>query len=365
MLPFRLCAFLVLGLSPAVHAALDITDRFHILLDETTDKDQKKANGNCGWLGKANFNAIWNECFTLAETGIKLVDDFHSKPEASRLLNAFFKNGDDPLTDNNLALIRGTFEAVRDWVEKGGRYNYGESVEKPYLYCFHTWLEKKTMQDLAWDTEGRNLMEENPAGDGFVATIEDVADYREAQKNQEEQLREAGVKNPKVVPYWVKQQGVYIFDQYYGKDKGYCTSTGSGAATQHVTPASTITLCPTSLGTTNGALSNKRVVKLRSPGLTPKRRDATQVGDQQLNKLYPTSITLFHELFHLVLGNEETVPDGGEVYDLDEMLKLDWDKASQNPETYANVAVAYDYTIHSGEKNGWKVEFYTGYTTQG
>ena len=66
-----------------------------------------------------------------------------------------------------------------------------------------------------------------------------------------------------------------------------------------------------------------------------------------------------------MLGNDETYPAGGEEYEVSEMLLMPFDQALVNPDTFATVAVGYDYTLHSDPENGWRVEFYMGYTTQG
>ena len=138
------------------------------------------------------------------------------------------------------------------------------------------------------------------------------------------------------------------------------------AATQHETTASTITLCPSSFGDKNGKLTTSKVVKLRSPALNPKGRSATIPNKQEITSVLPTSATLFHELFHLVLGNDDTQVDGDEIYLLDKILELPFDEALSNPETFTLVAIAYDYTLQSKpDKEGWRVEFYSGFTTQG
>jgi hypothetical protein len=162
----------------------------------------------------------------------------------------------------------------------------------------------------------------------------------------------------------------YLFEADYDDDDdngGFCNVQGHHAAVQHQTPISTLTLCPEGFGTDNGALSNSNVKKIRSVALKPKTLKAKRERkDQTLSHVLPTSITMFHELFHLVLGNEDTTPEGGEIYTLSSIMRIGIKKAVVNPETYAMVAVAYDYTLHS-EKNadGHNIEFFKGYTTQG
>lgn len=77
-------------------------------------------------------------------------------------------------------------------------------------------------------------------------------------------------------------------------------------------------------------------------------------------------------MFHLVLGNAATYADVGEVYYLftargqPQVVGLDYDYAVANPESYVLAAIAYDYTLANGvNAAGQRVEFYSGYTTQG
>jgi hypothetical protein len=99
---------------------------------------------------------------------------------------------------------------------------------------------------------------------------------------------------------------------------------------------------------------------------TPQAANPAPTNGQTLADLMPTAATLFHELFHLVLGNGPTfLPGGGEEYDLFGCLGLPFISALRNPETFTFVAIAYDYTIQAPVVNGHRVEFFTGYTTRG
>ena len=82
MVSLYLCAIMVLEFCVSV-GALSITDRFNV---ELTSNDY----GGCGWVGKKLMDEMINECLILADIGVQLLDDFDSKPEAQRLLNAYF-----------------------------------------------------------------------------------------------------------------------------------------------------------------------------------------------------------------------------------------------------------------------------------
>ena len=82
MVSLHLCAILVLEFCFSV-GALSITDRFNV---DVKSNDY----GGCGWVGENVMDRIINECLTLANIGVTLLDDFDSKSEANRLLNAYF-----------------------------------------------------------------------------------------------------------------------------------------------------------------------------------------------------------------------------------------------------------------------------------
>lgn len=162
--------------------------------------------------------------------------------------------------------------------------------------------------------------------------------------------------------------GVYLFDDVYKASRaiGFCSDSQRFAATQHMTPNSTITLCPSSFGTENKILSSNDIKKIRSKPPAPVKRAQLSGSGDDLRAYAPTSATLLHELFHLVLGNGATFPSLGEIYLLRDILPADFQTASVNPETFTLVAVGYDYTLNSGQDAaGNKVEFYSGYATQG
>jgi hypothetical protein len=161
---------------------------------------------------------------------------------------------------------------------------------------------------------------------------------------------------------------------------GPCTGTGYLGVMQHSLNPSSITFCPMAFGATTNAitpanLATAHYVGRRSVAANPVPVSQRALGTtkfQRLKALTPTAIFLLYEMFHLVLGNAATYADVGEVYDLftagsnAQVVGLDYDYAVANPESYAFAAVAYDYTLANGvNANNQRVEFYSGYTTQG
>ena len=139
---------------------------------------------------------------------------------------------------------------------------------------------------------------------------------------------------------------------------------------------SSITLCPYAFGTTNSRPSGWAYRGLRSTSPNPVTLEEVRTSaNQNMQRftedsgLYPTATALFHELFHLVLGNDpgvtNPVTQPREIYSIDDMLNALLVDSMANPHSYATAAIAYDYTVNSGDVDGWRVELFTGFTTQG
>ncbi|KAI1073931.1 hypothetical protein F5B20DRAFT_586822 [Whalleya microplaca] len=322
--------------------------------------------GGCQWAGEDKINRMLAESVTLANRGIEAVNDYGDpiKPEAKRLIDAWFKpqNADDRLA------IRERFTRVRDWVQNGGPLSHDRNV-RPRLFCHHGWAEKLKMESQYRDANGNYVSNL----DGTPVLIRDVPDMVEARSIM---ANDMDLRINYIYPYWNRITRTYWFDKRYsngGYNTGWC-SGNVGAMTFHVQNVmASITLCPLGLGTTNQRPSNWVYHPLRETQPIP--ITSQQVAFNQMpplsqivTDLAPTAANLFHELFHLVLGSDNSAPPypPGEVYQITPMLGLTFNLAIVNPETFVTVAVAYDYT-RSIDRNpqGERVEFFTGYTTQG
>jgi hypothetical protein len=82
---------------------------------------------------------------------------------------------------------------------------------------------------------------------------------------------------------------------------------------------------------------------------------------QQIHHIVSPSATFFHELMHLVLGKEASMPSRGEVYLVDRIMAMEGTESARNPESYTKAAVAYWYTTN---KQG-APEYWGGFATQG
>ena len=50
--------------------------------------------------------------------------------------------------------LAAAYSTVAGWIVNGGNVNGGASTVKPYLFCYHNWLQRYTMSDPALDTMG-------------------------------------------------------------------------------------------------------------------------------------------------------------------------------------------------------------------
>lgn len=161
----------------------------------------------------------------------------------------------------------------------------------PYLFCDDKWLQKLERTDAAWDTEKQeSVFDDGPDGTLAPVAIEDVKNYRSELWEQDK--KGVWIKNAKI-PYWSDDLGEYVFDENYG-GKTYCTESNQNlGVAQDQTVPSTITLCPSAF-TNSQATAN---LGSKAPAVR-----------MSIDNVLPQSGTFYHELFHLVLGSQDT-PD--------------------------------------------------------
>ena len=161
----------------------------------------------------------------------------------------------------------------------------------PHLYCDDTWLVKLEPTDIAWDREKNDVYTIGKDGVFQPVPIDQIEIYR---KNLWVLDEKGNWERTGRVPYWSDDLSQYVFDISYRKGKTFCTDSGGNlGVTQDQTIPSTVTLCPRSF---------KSKVKLAKLGNTaPKARMA-------LANVLPQSMTFYHELYHVAIGNQQT-PD--------------------------------------------------------
>lgn len=160
----------------------------------------------------------------------------------------------------------------------------------PHFYCGDTWLEKVSRSDLAWDSDGNDLMEFD--ADGVTlhpATFEEVPVYQNFLfwTNPNTNMQETNG----AVPYWSPDLTSFLFDSNYD-GQTYCAPENGGlGATQQITEPNTMTFCPLAF---EYAL-NTEVLGEKKPS-----------SRMSITKVIPRSATLYHELIHLAVGTGKT-----------------------------------------------------------
>lgn len=141
---------------------------------------------------------------------------------------------------------------------------------------------------------------------------------------------------------------------------------GNQGATQDQTSPATLTLCPSSFTTARGLRKADMGTPVTAADVA-KSNTAAAKKSKRLTDILPTAATMFHELFHLVLGTAPTGPaNGPEEYGWKEIVGLSASDSVRNPETFTLAAVAYDITTnYSPDKDGRRLEFYVNIGTVG
>ncbi|PYH81857.1 hypothetical protein BO82DRAFT_414754 [Aspergillus uvarum CBS 121591] len=324
----RIPSFLLFGLFavPVLTADPALTTLFVV-------KDQTDDQGGC--MSKIDTLQTWlTESRTLVASGLKAISDAQDSSAttynvARRYLAAHFQA--DPSNADALATVQGYLTQVSDFLS--GKTTLSST---PRLYCSDTWLTKLSRDDVAWDSDGDVVMQEDGGGVSAPIAIEDVDEYDSELWRTQKNGKVVATKN---VPYWSADLKEYVFDVNYN-GKTYCTSSAKNlGATQDQTIPSTITLCPSAF--TKTAAVATLGAKTPAAGMA--------IGD-----ILPRGATFYHELFHLVLGTAETPDLTYSWVDQQNRLKEattipDGDDENygqlvrRNPESYVFFSVGYWY----------------------
>ncbi|KAH7141656.1 hypothetical protein EDB81DRAFT_52592 [Dactylonectria macrodidyma] len=244
--------------------------------------------------------ALWFEdaikLADIAAAGIAATDD-----KTREYLDGFFSIGPG-----------GDTSAVSLFVSRVQKVLSNEQIPpggKPWLFCDSTWLEEQAWDAVLRDSDG------NPQEDG--ETAEQKYEPTDQQKIDKR-------------PFWSAELGYIFFEP-----GDYCTLRKKKSdplnqgATQDLTEPNTVTLCINNFP--SGASTLAQIASVDAPRIS--------IKDRQAN-----SLTLFHELFHLSSGSDDT-PDHS--YELSKILNFPAATAVQNPESYSFYALA----LYLGQQN--------------
>ncbi|KAJ5413911.1 hypothetical protein N7509_000538 [Penicillium cosmopolitanum] len=167
----------------------------------------------------------------------------------------------DDTSDVHVDQTKEVLEDVQSFIYK----EFSTPGGMPWLFCDSSWLEEKSRTE----------------------KIEECDKEVENQNSEEygSQLKADG----NLVPYWSSDLDEYIIDDAHGEG-GLCGDLGELGVTQGITARRTVTLCP------------------RAFTRTDVQADfGVDAQGKKLSDVLSKSATLFHELFHLVIGNDATI----------------------------------------------------------
>ncbi|KAJ5197157.1 hypothetical protein N7449_007636 [Penicillium cf. viridicatum] len=245
-------------------------------------------------------------------------------------------------------------KVVKDSIKVVRKFLDGQVPDSgtPHFYCGDTWLNKVSRSDLAWDSNGDDLMELD--ADGVTlhpATFEEVPDYQKFLfwTNPNTNMQET----TGLVPYWSPDLTSFLFDSDYD-GQTYCAPGNGGlGATQQTTQPNTMTFCPLAFEYD----LNTEVLGENKPS-----------SRMSITKVIPRSATLYHELIHLIVGTDKTQdytyewskmqtalkkPNGTPSKKEEEKTGKYWDGMKyqdimrQNPETFVFFSVGYWYFLQT------------------
>ncbi|CAI7576812.1 unnamed protein product [Penicillium pancosmium] len=245
-----------------------IGDVFHV--------KQGSENGGCD----SHLSVLtrwWTESQALASAGLSAFDDAKGNADDTKTKNAKhalqkYLGIDDDTSNGDVEEVKSILLDVQSFMAKEKLLTDGT----PWLFCDSSWLEQKPRTD----------------------KIEECGEEVEIQDSEEygSQLK----ADKSLVPYYSSDLDQYIIDQVYGEG-GLCGSSGELGVTQGLTDPSTVTLCPRAF-TRTGVETNFGV----------------DAQGKKLSDVLSKSATLFHELFHLVIGSDDTIDA---TYDLGTLFK--------------------------------------------
>ncbi|KAL2148020.1 hypothetical protein VTI28DRAFT_76 [Corynascus sepedonium] len=177
------------------------------------------------------------------------------------------------LNDADRGVALDTFNRIRDFLDRGANADH---PQKPaWLFCDDNWLVKHQWNNPVQNSAGNFILV--PTGNGATRF-----------KLIREQYPTRFAQNPLLLPYFAESIGIYVLDADYGS-RSYCR-VGHLGATQDESPgAATMTLCPRSFIS-------------RAPDAPARNLGADAGRGAGFQRYAPPSLTLYHEMFHLVLG---------------------------------------------------------------
>ncbi|KAF5665249.1 hypothetical protein FCIRC_10606 [Fusarium circinatum] len=223
---------------------------------------------------KSKLNKWWTDARKLVDAALLYAQD--DSVDGPEYVYTFFALDPPPADAKYRERILTTLQLVKDLIDGELQLTAG----KPWLFCSSKWLERMDWDDVAYDKE---------TGERF--TGEDAKKVRDVVDEPTPPPDEAN--QPKDYPFWSSDVREYFIDE----EDDYCSKKVDGVA-QHFGAThedltwKAVTICVQNLDK-NAKTEHLRLGRIQKEG-------------QSIVDYRAKSMTLFHELFHVVLGNADT-----------------------------------------------------------
>ncbi|KAK4233337.1 hypothetical protein C8A03DRAFT_38960 [Achaetomium macrosporum] len=177
------------------------------------------------------------------------------------------------ISDADRGVALDTFNRIRDFLDRG--QNAAQPQKPAWLFCDDNWLVKREWNNPVVNEDGNFILVPTGGGGQRFKLIQEQYPTRFQQ-------------NPGLLPYFAASIGTYILDHDYGTSS-YCGDGNLGATQDESPGAATMTLCPVSFAQ-------------RAPDAPAANLGANGGNGAGFQRYAPPSLTLYHEMFHLVLG---------------------------------------------------------------
>ncbi|CZR48055.1 uncharacterized protein FPRO_12665 [Fusarium proliferatum ET1] len=225
---------------------------------------------------KSKLNRWWTDARKLVDAALSYAQD--DSVDGPEYIYTFFALDPPPADARYRETVIATLQSVKNFIDGDLQLPTG----KPWLFCSSKWLERMDWDDVAYDKETGNKFT------GYDAKkVRDVVDEPTPPPDEANQ--------PEVFPFWSSDIREYMMDEA----DDYCSKKVDGAiqnfGATHEGPGQTwkaLTICVSNLAW------NAKNEYLRLGAIQKEGKSIVEYRAQ--------SMTLFHELFHVVLGVAKT-----------------------------------------------------------
>ncbi|KAL8688083.1 MAG: hypothetical protein Q9218_005917 [Villophora microphyllina] len=275
--------------------------------------------GDCNNAQRALLDTFVTETLDLADTALAGIGNFDNDEIIRENLLTYF-GAKKTKANQPINTVRNVLDDVQNFL-RGNRAAFGGN--KPRLYCSSKWWQQRQPSDAAQDINGQPIPDQ---------TIRDLFPTQLGVINGKQQYA-----------YWSDDYKTYLItDDQHGQF--YCDQTDNLAVTDdssNVDPHALI-LCPSSFQLQVGT----------HPPRTNALGSTRPTDGQNLNDLQPRTLTFFHEVIHVVRGNQNTQRVGKnplEYYGCPMALEAGSKDAAysrKNPDNYVFFTLSYWFWQH-------------------